>query len=164
MATVHGVNYTQTHAPSDGNWKLVPVSEVGGTVRMLYDSYTLVSGDVAATIINVGRLPKDSRVWDVQIYHNGVGLSSVIDVGFAFDDSALTDDPDMFLDGAALGATASQVSLKGGLAGPGGATVGVSAAPITIEGAGAVQITLMSGTLTADGTKTVQCKVLYSID
>ena len=67
MATLNGVNYAQTHAPSDGNWKLVPVSEVGGQLRLIYDTYTCVTATAAADVLNVGRLPKDSRVWDVHV-------------------------------------------------------------------------------------------------
>ena len=58
MATVNGVNYATTHAPSDGNWKLIPVAEVGGQVRMLYDSYTVVTATAQNDVLNVGKYCK----------------------------------------------------------------------------------------------------------
>jgi hypothetical protein len=163
MPIVNGVNYAKTHAPSDGNWKLVPVSEVGGTMRMLYDSYTAVDATLQNDILNVGRLPKDSRVWDVQIA-TSAAFCTTVDVGFAYDDSSITDDVDLFLDNAGAAGIVSR-GMLGGL-GLGTIVSGVSATipqvPITIAGEGIVQVTLLGSDPTA--TSILKVKVLYTID
>jgi len=164
MATVNGVNYAATHAPSDGNWKLVPVSEVGGQIRVLYDSYTVPTGGVAdATIVRIGRLTKDVRVWDVQITTDAALGATSVDVGFAYDDATITDVADLFMDGA----TTTGITNRGMLGGLGlGAVVSSVAAysqvPITITGDGIVQVVLKGAASTA--TRVLKVMVLYTID
>ena len=80
MATVNGVNYAKTNAPSDGNWKMNPVSEVGGTLRVLYDTYE-ASALAAASTINVGRIPQDSRVWNVIMVTDDLSTTATLSVG-----------------------------------------------------------------------------------
>lgn len=164
MATVNGVNYASTHAPSDGNWKLVPVSEVGGQVRVLYDSYTTDSS--AGKYLNIGRLPKDARVWDVQFSTSiqFAGSGTTVDIGFLYDDAAITDDPDLFIAAATVNAVTNK-GMLGGL-GLGAAASGISATiaqvPITIEGEGVVQFFFKGGVVADDCV--VKVKVLYTID
>ena len=163
MPIVNGVNYAKTHAPSDGNWKLVPVSEVGGTMRVLYDSYTAIAATAQNDVLNVGRLPKDSRVWDVQISTSAAFCTNV-DVGFAYDDSSLTDDVDFFIDNAG----AAGIVHRGMLGGIGfGALVSgvsgtISQIPVTIAGEGIVQVTFLGSDPTA--TSILKVKVFYTID
>ena len=162
MATVNGVNYASTHAPSDGNWKLVPVSEVGGQLRVLYDSYTT---PVTADILNVGRLPKDSRVWDVQVSTSAAcGSSTTVSVGFAYDDSSLTDDNDLFLTVTTTASSARYHAMVGGvgLGTIAAGTAATSEVPVTSEGEGVVQATF-NGTLSATDV-VVKVLVLYTID
>ena len=161
MATVNGVNYAQTHAPSDGNWKLIPVSEVGGTMRMLYDSYTVVTATLQNDILNVGRLPKDSRVWDVQVHTSGiVHAAGTVDIGFAYDDSSITDDVDLFIDGATVQAAGDHKGMKGGIALGAQAPAGTN--PVTIAGEGIVQLKFLGGK-PIDGI-VVKVIVIYTID
>ena len=162
MATVNGVNYASTHAPSDGNWKLVPVSEVGGTMRILYDSYTVVTATLQNDLLNVGRLPKDSRVWDVQVHTSArVHASGLVDVGFAYDDPAIEDLTQLFIANAGVATVAGDnVGLTGGI-GLNSAT-GAGANPVTIAGEGVVQLTFKGGK-PIDGV-VVKVVVIYSID
>jgi hypothetical protein len=165
MATVNGVNYAATHAPSDGNWKLVPVSEVGGQIRVLYDSYTTATS--AGKYLNIGRLTKDVRVWDVQFSTSiaFAGSGATVDIGFAYDDSNITDDPDLFIAAATVNAALTNKGMLGGL-GLGVTVSGVSATipqvPVTITGDGIVQFFFKAGTVADDCV--VKVKVLYTID
>lgn len=167
MATVNGVNYASTHAPSDGNWKLVPVSEVGGQLRVLYDSYTVPSPQdtvEANDILNIGRLTKDSRVWDVQISTDAHLGATTVDVGFAYDDTAITDVVDLFLDNAGTAGIVNRGMLGGlglGSIVSSGATA-TPQVPITIEGEGVVQVKFLGANPTAG--KILKVKVFYTID
>ena len=164
MATLNGVNYAQTHAPSDGNWKLVPVSEVGGQLRLIYDTFSCVTATAAADVLNVGRLPKDARVWDVHVTTSvTLGSGTKVNVGIAYDDSALTSDADLFLKEAATAGVVNR-GMLGGL-GIGAVISGVHATipqvPITTLGEGKVQLTFVDDP--ADGA-VVKVFVLYTID
>lgn len=162
MASLNGVNYATTHAPSDGNWKLIPVAEVGGQVRMLYDSYTVVTATAINDILNVGRLLKDSRVWDVLVHTSGrVHASGTIDVGFAYDDSAIADASQLFIANATVQTTAGDhMGMTGGLAL--GTTSPLGTNPVSIAGEGIVQLTFKVGKPIAGIV--VKVMVLYTID
>lgn len=160
MATVNGVNYAKTNAPSDGNWKLNPVSEVGGTLRVLYDTY-VASSLAAGSTINVGRIPQDSRVWNVIMVTGDLSATATLSVG----DSS---DVDRFITASICGdankvhymhpkahASDSNVTLLGGASG-----TGIDAFGHTYTAATDIIIT----TATAAISGTIKIMVIYSID
>ena len=72
MATYKGVNKTIADAPTPST--IIAKGEMGGNVRVMYDSYTVPTTPLATTddVIELcGELPLNSRVLDIIIY-NGV--------------------------------------------------------------------------------------------
>ena len=83
MAAVKAVNMTKlTTFPVD----YPDASEVGGRVRVFFDTY-VASGLAAGSTIAIARLPKGARVWDIHIFHDDLGTTagtlSVGDAGSA---------------------------------------------------------------------------------
>ncbi len=50
-------------------------AQVGGRVRVFYDTFT-ASGIAAGSTIDIARLPKGARVWDVHIFHDDLGTTA----------------------------------------------------------------------------------------
>lgn len=72
MAAVKGVNMTKlTTFPVD----YPDVAQVGGRLRVFHDTY-VASGLAAASTIDIARLPKGARVWDIHIFHDDLGTTA----------------------------------------------------------------------------------------
>lgn len=57
-------------------------AQVGGRVRVFYDTFT-ASAIAAGSTIDIARLPKGARVWDVHIFHDALNASATLTVGDA---------------------------------------------------------------------------------
>jgi len=83
MANYYGVNKTKTLTPTGEN--IVSAGDLGGRVRVMYDSYE-AAGEAAGSIIYMGqKLPVGARVLEVILAHDAVG-SATIKVGDIDDD------------------------------------------------------------------------------
>ena len=72
MPAVKGANITKlTTFPID----YPDVAQMGGRLRIFYDSY-VASGLAAGSTIDIARLPKGARVWDVHIVHDDLGTAA----------------------------------------------------------------------------------------
>lgn len=75
MASVKGVNITALDA---GTGKLDKIEH--GKVRVFSDTYE-ASSLAAGSDITIARLPKNSAVVDIALYHDALGASSTLSVG-----------------------------------------------------------------------------------
>lgn len=50
-------------------------AQVSGRVRIFYDSF-VASGITAGSTIDIARLPKSARVWDIHIFHDDLGTTA----------------------------------------------------------------------------------------
>lgn len=93
MTAAKGVNITTLDTkPVD----YPDVAQVSGRLRVWFDSYE-ASGLASGSTIAVARLPKGSRLYDVQIHHDDLGTAAgTLEVG----DSG---DPDRFIAAFATG-------------------------------------------------------------
>lgn len=57
-------------------------AQVGGRVRVFTDTFT-ASAIAAGSTIDIARLPKGARVWDVHIFHDALNASATLTVGDA---------------------------------------------------------------------------------
>ena len=77
MATVYGVNFTK-YDQNDPR-KMADVAEVGGRMRVQYDTYeadALASGST----ISMARMPKGARVWNVVLITDDLSGSGTLQV------------------------------------------------------------------------------------
>ena len=127
MAAVYGVNFTKNYPVESGSsaaQSQVDVSEVGGRMRVAYDTYeasSLASGDT----ISMFKLPKGARIWQMVLVTDDLSGSGKLEVG----DSG---DPNRFITESICGdankvhymhpkatATDGAVTLAGGVSGTG---------------------------------------------
>lgn len=80
MASVKGVNITML---DDGTGKLAKTEK--GKLRVYTDTYE-ASSLASGSDITIARLPKNSAVVDVTVYHDALGASSTLKVGDASKD------------------------------------------------------------------------------
>jgi hypothetical protein len=57
-------------------------AQVGGRVRVFYDTFTAPGVTVGSTI-DIARLPKGARVWDIHIFHDALAGAGKLVVGDA---------------------------------------------------------------------------------
>jgi hypothetical protein len=57
-------------------------AQVSGRVRVFYDTF-VAPGTVAGSTIDIARLPKSARVWDIHIFHDALNASATLTVGDA---------------------------------------------------------------------------------
>ena len=163
MAAVYGVNFTKNYPVESGSTAAqsqVDVSEVGGRMRVAYDTYeasSLASGDT----ISMFKLPKGARIWQMVLVTDDLSGSGKLEVG----DSG---DPNRFITESICGdankvhymhpkahASDSNVTLLGGVSGTGIDAFGYA---LTAE------TTVIITTATAAITNTINLCCWYSID
>ena len=158
MATVYGVNFTK-YDQNDPR-KMADVAEVGGRMRVQYDTYE-ADGLASGSTISMARMPKGARVWNVVLITDDLSGSGTLQVG----DS---DDPNRFITESICGdankvhymhpkahASDSNLTLLGGVSGTG------------IDGFGyeyTSEPDIIITTATAAITGTVNLAVFYTVD
>ena len=163
MAAVYGVNFTKNYPVESGSTAAqsqVDVSEVGGRMRVVYDTYEAASLAADSTI-SMFKLPKGARIWQMILITDDLSASGKLQVGDA-------DDPNRFITESICGdankvhymhpkahASDSNVTLLGGVSGTGIDAFGYA---LTAE------TTVIITTATAAITGTVNLCCWYSID
>ena len=163
MAAVYGVNFTKNYPVESGSsaaQSQVDVSEVGGRMRVAYDTYE-ASSLAADSTISMFKLPKGARVWQMILVTDDLHASSTLQVG----DSS---DPNRFITESICGdankvhymhpkahASDSNVTLLGGVSGTGIDAFGYA---LTAE------TTVIITTSDAAITNTINLCCWYSID
>lgn len=163
MAAAYGVNFTKNfpaEAGSTAAQSQVDVSEVGGRMRVVYDTYEASSLGADSTI-SMFKLPKGARVWQMTLITDDLHASATLQVG----DSS---DPNRFITESICGdankvhymhpkahASDSNVTLLGGVSG-----TGIDAFGYALTAETTVLITTASAAIT--GTVNLCC--WYSID
>ena len=163
MAAVYGVNFTKNfpaEARSSAAQSQVDVSEVGGRMRVAYDTYEASSLGAGSTV-SMFKLPKGARVWQMILITDDLSGSGTLQVG----DS---DDPNRFITESICGdankvhymhpkahASNSNVTLVGGVSGTGIDAFGYA---LTAE----TTVIITTATNTISGTINLCC--WYSID
>ena len=163
MAAAYGVNYTKNYpieAGSSSAQSQVPVSEVGGRMRVAYDTYEASSLEADSTI-DMFKLPNGARIWQMVLVTDDLSGSGTLQVG----DSS---DPNRFITESICGdankvhymhpkahASDADVTLLGGVSGTG------------IDGFGyalTAETTIIITTATAAVTGTINLACFYTID
>ena len=163
MAAAYGVNYAKNYPIESGSTSAqsqVPVSEVGGRMRVAYDTYEASSLGTGSTI-SMFKLPNGARIWQMILITDDVSGSGTLQVG----DSS---DPNRFITESICGdankvhymhpkahASDGNVTLLGGVSGTGIDAFGYA---LTAE----TTIILTTATATLTGTINLAC--FYTID
>ena len=82
MATVYGANYTLVYQPTDGKPTMPPAAEVGGRLRVIYDSYA-ASSLASGSTIHMAKMPALSRLWQIVVCSDDTGGAGSLAVGIA---------------------------------------------------------------------------------
>ena len=82
MATVYGANYTLVYQPTDGKPTMPPAAEVGGRLRVIYDSYA-ASSLASGSTIHMAKMPALSRLWQIVVTADDIGSAGSLAVGIA---------------------------------------------------------------------------------
>ena len=163
MAAVYGVNYTKNYPIESGSTSAqsqVPVSEVGGRMRVAYDTYEASSLGAGSTV-SMFKLPNGARIWQMVLVTDDLSGSGTLQVG----DSS---DPNRFITESICGdankvhymhpkahASDGNVTLLGGVSGTGIDAFGYA---LTAE------TTVILTTATAALTGTINLACFYTID
>tara|TARA_R100000988_G_C3970128_1_gene151036 strand:+ start:187 stop:675 length:489 start_codon:yes stop_codon:yes gene_type:complete len=162
MANVYAVDYTKRFITKPA--KLVSVSAQGGKMRVLYDTYTVVTATAQNDVLYLGRLPADCKVWEVAIHTSAtLGSSATIDVGWqavSATATAANTDLDGWHDGIS-GETSNSFWKVGGASTASG-NKGIAISPTSIPDEADVVATLLGADPNADVV--ITCMVIYSID
>jgi len=162
MANVYAVDYAKRFSTVPA--KLTNVATQGGRMRILYDTYTVVTATAQNDVVYFGRLPPDSKVWEVAIQTSAtLGSSSTIDVGWQAVSATATSantDLDGWHDGIS-GETSSSFWKVGGASTASG-NKGIAIAPTSIPDEADIVATLLGADPNADVVISLMCH--YSID
>ena len=162
MANVYAVDYTTRFVTKPA--KLISVSTQGGRMRVLYDTYTVVTATAQNDVLYMGRLPADCKVWEVAIQTSAtLGSSATIDVGWqAVSATATAANTD--LDGWHNGITGETAFSYWKVGGASTATAnrGIAIAPTSIPDEADIVATLLGVDPNADVVISLMCH--YSID
>ena len=156
MATVYGVNFTK-YDQNDPR-KMADVAEVGGRMRVQYDTYEASSLGADSTI-SVARMPKGARVWEALIIADALGSGHTLALG----DSG---DADRFITATLFNTANKMVSLTSRPTGT------ANAASTTASGTGIAGIgyeytsetDIIITTADAAITGTIKTAVFYTVD
>lgn len=161
MANLYAVNYKIRHVTLPA--KLTNVATAGGKMRVLYDTYTVVTADAQNDVVFFGRLPEGAKVWDASLYNSAtLGASSSMDLGWQAVVSGGSTDIDGFLDGVPGTATTTTYFMRGGADVNTNNLNAMSNAPVAIADEADVVCTLLGSDPAA--SVILQCMVMYSID
>ena len=162
MANVYAVDYAKRFSTVPA--KLTNVATQGGRLRVLYDTYTVVTATAQNDVLYFGRLPPDCKVWEVAIQTSAtLGTSATIDVGWqavSATATAANTDLDGWHDGIS-GETALSFWTVGG-ASTATANKGIAIAPTSIPDEANIVATLLGVDPNAGVVISLMCH--YSID
>jgi len=162
MANVYAVDYAKRFSTVPA--KLTNVATQGGRLRVLYDTYTVVTATAQNDVLYFGRLPPDCKVWEVAIQTSAtLGSSATIDVGWqavSATATAANTDLDGWHDGIS-GETALSFWTVGG-ASTATANKGIAIAPTSIPDEANIVATLLGVDPNAGVVISLMCH--YSID
>ena len=89
MATTYGNNKRKQIASITDPRTMTNVSEQGGRMRVMYDTYE-ADGNTATnnsgangTVVVIGSLPKGARIWNIILQADGLGSSVTLSAGYA---------------------------------------------------------------------------------
>ena len=89
MATTYGNNKRKQIASITDPRTMTNVSEQGGRMRVMYDTYE-ADGNTATnnsgangTVVVIGSLPKGVRIWNVMLQADALGSSVTLSAGYA---------------------------------------------------------------------------------
>ena len=161
MANLYAVDYKIRHVTLPA--KLTNVATAGGKMRVMYDTYTVVTADAQNDIVYFGRLPEGSRVWEASIYNSAtLGGGSSMDLGWQAVVSGGSTNTDGFLDGVPGTATTTTYCMRGGADTNTNNLNALCNAPVVVADEADVVCTLL-GSDPAAGVILQAC-VWYSID
>tara|TARA_R100001510_G_C7614890_1_gene177352 strand:- start:7 stop:468 length:462 start_codon:yes stop_codon:yes gene_type:complete len=153
MATVYGVNFTKydQNVPKE----MVNVSENGGRMRVIYDTY-VASALAKDSTIYVGRLPKGARVWNVLVSSTNTTANNKLAVG-------VVGDTDKFIAATAMTVDGQMVQMASDAAVVGG---NASAASFGVEITAQTDVVITTSVSTGSNTHTgtIKCCVWYTVD
>jgi translation initiation factor 6 (eIF-6) len=162
MANVYAVDYAKRFSTVPA--KLTNVATQGGRLRVLYDTYTVVTATLQNDVLYFGRLPPDCKVWEVAIQTSAtLGTSATIDVGWqavSATATAANKDLDGWHNGIS-GETALSFWKVGG-ASTATANKGIAIAPTSIPDEANIVATLLGVDPNAGVVISLMCH--YSID
>jgi hypothetical protein len=162
MANVYAVDYAKRFSTVPA--KLTNVATQGGRLRVLYDTYTVVTATAQNDVLYFGRLPSDCKVWEVAIQTSAtLGTSATIDVGWqavSATATAANTDLDGWHNGIS-GETALSFWKVGG-ASTATANKGIAIAPTSIPDEANIVATLLGVDPNAGVVISLMCH--YSID
>lgn len=152
MATKYGTNYNNAFVVAQP--LKVDVSKWGGKVRVMYDEIVLDAVLALNDKVYLGKLPKGAVIVDAILSFPDLGTAGVLDLGYEYDDSALTSDPNAFLSGVDGSTAADTVSMsdQANMVGMG------------VELAGEAKVVLTATTAITASSGTIKCLVTYAID
>jgi len=163
MALAYGVNYTKNYPVESGSTSAqsqVAVSEVGGRMRVAYDTYeadTLATGST----ISMFKLPNGARIWQMILVTDDLDGSGTLQVGDSGDtnrfitESICGDANKVHYMHPKAHASDANVTLLGGVSGTGIDAFGYA---LTAE----TTIIITTATATLAGTINLAC--FYTID
>ena len=162
MANVYAVDYAKRFSTVPA--KLTNVATQGGRLRVLYDTYTVLTATAQNDVLYFGRLPSDCKVWEVAIQTSAtLGSSATIDVGWqavSATATAANTDLDGWHNGIS-GETALSFWKVGG-ASTATANKGIAIAPTSIPDEANIVATLLGVDPNAGVVISLMCH--YSID
>ena len=162
MANVYAGDYAKRFSTVPA--KLTNVATQGGRLRVLYDTYTVLTATAQNDVLYFGRLPSDCKVWEVAIQTSAtLGTSATIDVGWqavSATATAANTDLDGWHDGIS-GETALSFWKVGG-ASTATANKGIAIAPTSIPDEANIVATLLGVDPNAGVVISLMCH--YSID
>ena len=162
MANLYAVDYTKRFVTVPA--KLTDVAAQGGRMRVLYDTYTVVTASAQNDVDYFGRIPGGSKVWEVVLQTSAtLGSSATIDVGWqavSATATAANTDLDGWHDGIS-GETALSFWTVGGASTASG-NKGIAIAPTSIPDEADVVATLLG--VDPNAGVVISCIVNYSID
>jgi|TARA_R110000824_G_C14904873_1_gene645855 hypothetical protein len=162
MANVYAVDYAKRFSTVPA--KLTNVATQGGRLRVLYDTYTVLTATAQNDVLYFGRLPSDCKVWEVAIQTSAtLGTSATIDVGWqavSATATAANTDLDGWHNGIS-GETALSFWKVGG-ASTATANKGIAIAPTSIPDEANIVATLLGVDPNAGVVISLMCH--YSID
>tara|TARA_R110002051_G_C8410587_1_gene450060 strand:+ start:19 stop:507 length:489 start_codon:yes stop_codon:yes gene_type:complete len=162
MANVYAVDYAKRFSTVPA--KLTNVATQGGRLRVLYDTYTVLTATAQNDVLYFGRLPSDCKVWEVAIQTSAtLGTSATIDVGWqavSATATAANTDLDGWHNGIS-GETALSFWTVGG-ASTATANKGIAIAPTSIPDEANIVATLLGVDPNAGVVISLMCH--YSID
>ena len=80
--TEYGANYLKVYQPTDGKPTMPPAAEVGGRLRVIYDSYA-ASSLASGSTIHMAKMPALSRLWQIVVTADDIGSAGSLAVGIA---------------------------------------------------------------------------------